>query len=128
MAGNISNYLEDELLDHSLGTGAYAMPTVYLALYTDDPTDADTGTEVSGGSYARQTIAFDAASGGATANTSDVEFPEATGDWGTVTHLGLRDAITGGNLLWHGEWTTPRTISTGETAKVSAGELDVSLG
>lgn len=128
MAGNISNYLELELLDHSLGTGAYTMPTtVYIALYTDDPTDADAGTEVTGGSYARQSAAFDVAAAGATANTSDITFPEATANWGTITHIGIRDALTAGNLLWHGSLSASKTINSGDTFKIKAGDLDVTL-
>jgi len=93
----LSDYLENKLLDHALGTAAYTMPTVYVALYTSDPTDADTGTEVSGGGYARQTVTFNAASGGSASNAGDITFPQATADWGTITHIGLRDAATGGN-------------------------------
>jgi len=128
MAGSISNFLEDELLDHSVGTGSWSTPaTAYIALFTDDPTDADTGTEVSGGSYARQSMAFDAASGGACDNTSDVTFPEATASWGTVTHWGIYDADTAGNLLWHGDFDASKEIGSGDTAKVAAGDLDLTL-
>jgi len=128
MAGSMSNFLELEILDHSLGTASWTMPaTVYLALYTANPTDADTGTEVTGGSYARETVAFDVAAAGATANTSIVTFTTATASWGTVSHWGIRDALTVGNLLWHGDFTTPKAIGSGDTAQVNAGELDITL-
>lgn len=104
------------------------MPTnVRLALYTSDPTDADSGTEVSGGAYARQSVAFDAAVGGATQNTAEIVFPVATASWGTVTHIGLRDATTGGNLLMHGPLTVSKTIDSGDQFRMSAGELDAAL-
>lgn len=128
MAGNLSNYAENKLLDHLLGTAAFTMPTnVRLALYTSDPTDADSGTEVSGGSYARQSVAFDVASGGASQNTAEIVFPVATADWGTITHVGIRDATSGGNLLAHGPLAASKTIATGDQFRMSAGELDAAL-
>ena len=123
----LSNYLENKLLDHALGTASYTMPTVYLALYTSDPTDADTGTEVSGGGYARQAVSFNAASGGSASNSSDITFPQATADWGTITHIGLRDASTGGNRLWYGALDVAKTINNGDTFEISAGDLVVTL-
>jgi hypothetical protein len=128
MAGNISNYAELKILDHSLGTTSWTKPTaVYIALYTSDPTDADSGAEVSGGAYARQAAAFDAAAAGATQNTSDITFPEATVSWGTITHIGIRDALTVGNLIWHGALTASKAIGIGDQFKIKAGELDISL-
>lgn len=125
---SLSNYLENKLLDHSLGTTSFTMPSqVYAAAYTTDPTDADSGTEATGGSYARVAVDFDAASGGATNPTGDVSFPEATANWGTITHIGLRDASTGGNLLWHGPLTTSKAIDTGDTLRIPAADMDVSL-
>lgn len=128
MAGNLSNYAENELLDHILGTGALAMPAqVYAALYTSDPTDADSGAEVAGGSYGRQAVDFDAAAGGATQNAAEVVFPVATADWGTITHIGLRDALAGGNLLWYGPLTNPKLIEADDQLRIADGELDISL-
>jgi hypothetical protein len=128
MANNLSNFAENELLDHILGVGSYTMPTVYVALYTTDPTDADTGTEVSGGAYARQTVTFSASSGGATSNPTKVTFPAATASWGTITHIGLRDAATAGNLLWHGALSTSKAVATDDTFEIGATKLSVSLG
>jgi hypothetical protein len=125
---NISDYLEDKLLDHSLGTTSFTMPsTIRVALYTTNPTDADSGTEVSGGSYARTAATFSAASGGATTNSADITFPVATASWGTITHVGIRDASSGGNLLWHGALSASKTIDNGDQFKLAAGELDVTL-
>jgi hypothetical protein len=124
----LSNFLENELIDHILRNAAWASPTtIYVALYTSDPTDADTGTEVTGGSYARQSVAFNAPSDGATDNTSDITFPTATAAWGTVTHVGLRDAVSGGNLLFHSPLTASKVVGNGDTFKFNAGDLDVSL-
>jgi len=131
---SISNYLETALLDHSLGTSAYTAPTnVYVALFTTDPTDADTGTEVStsGTNYDRKIVTFAAASttgGDSTADSAgDVEFDEATASWGTITHIGLYDASTSGNLLWHNAVTTSKTVGTGDTVIVRAADMVVSI-
>ncbi len=124
----ISDFLENELIDHILRNLAYTSPTtVFLALYTTDPTDADSGTEVTGGSYARQSVAFGAATDGATDNSADVTFPTATANWGTVTHVALRDAVTAGNMLFHSPLTASKVVNNGDTFKVNAGDLDVSL-
>jgi hypothetical protein len=98
-----------------------------VALYTTDPTDADTGTEVSGNGYARQSVTFSAPSNGATSNSSAVEFPQATGSWGTVAYIGLRDASSGGNLLYHTALDASKTIATGDVFRISAGSLTVTL-
>lgn len=127
----ISNYLENKLIDHILRNTPYTTPgtSIYIALYTSDPTDADTGSEVSGGSYARvQVTAWNAPASRATANTSDIPFTQSTGSWGTVSHIGIRDNSTGGNLLFYGQLTTSRTVNSGDIFTIEAGELDVSLG
>lgn len=131
MAGSKSDYLENKLLDHVLGNSAYTAPaTVYVALFTVAPTDAGGGTEVSGGGYARVAVTnnltnWPAASGGAKSNGTDITFPEATGNWGTVVAFGIFDAASGGNLLYWGDLTQSKTISTGDTAKFAAGDLDI---
>ena len=123
-----SDYMENKIIDHMLRNQAYTPPaTVYVALYTSDPTDADTGTEVSGGSYARQSFTLTAASGGASSNSADITFPQATADWGTITHVGIRDALTGGNLLMHSALDASKTVNNGDTFKINAGDLDVTV-
>ena len=126
MAGNLTNYLENKLLDHFLGTTAYTMPTpVYVALFTVAPGDAGGGTEVTGGSYARQTAAFSAASSGATSNSGNIDFtgmPAAT----TVA-IALFDASTSGNMLVHGTLTTNKTTDAGDTLRIATGDLDISI-
>lgn len=129
MAGSLSNYAENKVIDHVLGKTAFTAPTAYLALYTAAPTDAGGGTEVSGGSYARQAIAsaFGAASGGSSANTSQIAFPQATASWGTVVAFGILDALTAGNLLWWGDLTTNKAVASGDTAVFNTGQLTVTL-
>ena len=124
----ISNYLENALINATLRNTAYTSPTtVYVALYTTDPTDADTGTEVSGNAYARQSVTFSAPSDGATSNSAAVEFPQATGSWGTVAYIGLRDASSGGNLLYHPPLDASKTIATGDVFRIAIGSLTVTI-
>jgi hypothetical protein len=124
----LSNYLENKLLDHVLRNTSYNSPTtVYVGLFTTDPTDGNTGTEVSGGSYARQVLNVTTATGGIVTSSADVTFPQATGSWGTISHLGLLDALTSGNLLMHTPLTTSRAIETGDVLKISTGSLTASL-
>lgn len=128
MAGNTSNYLEDKLINIILRNTAWTPPNpVYLALYESDPTDADAGTEATYTSYARQSIAFDAPSGGVTQNTSAVIFPKATGGSSTITHWGLRDALTSGNLLFYGSFSSSKTYTTNDQPVVDAGILTLTF-
>ena len=123
-----SNYLEDKILDHVLKNVSYTSPTtVYVGLFTSDPTDAGTGTEVSGGSYARQVLSVTTASAGIVTSSGDVTFPQATATWGTISHIGILDALTSGNLLMHTALTTSKVIETGDILKVSSGNLTVTL-
>lgn len=124
----MSNYLENALINGTLRGTTYTAPTTtYLALYTSDPTDADTGTEVTGGSYARQTITMGVPSNGVSTNSAAIEYPQCTADWGTVSHVGIRDALTSGNLLYHTPLDTSKTISNGDIFKITAGNLSVTL-
>jgi len=124
----MSNYLENALINVTLRATSYTAPTtVYVALYTTDPTDADTGTEVTGGSYARQSVTFAAPSNGVSTNSADVTFPTCTVAWGTVTHIGIRDASTSGNLLYHTPLDVSKTIAAGDIFKITTGNLSVTL-
>ena len=128
MAGNLSDYAELKILDHCLGTTTWTKPTaVYLGLFTADPGEATGGTEVSGGSYARQAVAFNAASAGATENTSEIVFPVATADWGTIGWVVIFDVVSGGNRIWHGPLTVSKLINTDDQFRMAAGALDVNL-
>jgi hypothetical protein len=125
---SMSNYLENAILNAVLRNTAYTSPSqVYIALFTSDPTDAGTGTEVTGGGYARQPITFNSPSNGQVTNAADILFPVATASWGTVTHIGIYDAASGGNLLFHGALITSKTISTDDQLKIAAGDISISL-
>jgi hypothetical protein len=126
MAGNLSNYLENKLIDHFLGTTAYTMPTtVYVALYTAAPDDTGGGTQVTGGSYARQAATFSASSGGATSNSANIDFAGMPAV--TTVAIGIFDALTSGNLLLHGTLTTNKTTDAGDTLRIATGDLDISI-
>ena len=126
MAGNLSNYLENKVLDHFLGTTAYTMPTtVYIALYTAAPNDAGGGTEATGGSYARQISTFSAASGGATSNATNVDFPSMPAS--TIVAIGVHDALTAGNLLVWGTLSSNKALDAGDTLRIATGDLDISI-
>ena len=123
-----SNYLENALINATLRNTSYTSPaTVYIGLYTSDPTDANTGTEVSGGSYTRTAVTMGAPSNGVSTNTAAVEFPQASGSWGTVGWIGILDATSSGNLLYHTALDTSKTISSGDIFKIAIGGLSVTL-
>ena len=124
----ISNYLENALINGTLRATTFTAPAaVYVSLHTADPTDAGSGTEVSGGSYARQAATFGAPSNGASTTTADITYPQATASYGTVTHIGIFDASTSGNLLYHSPLNTSKTIDTGDIFKITSGSLTVTL-
>lgn len=124
---SFSNNAENLLLNWVLTTGSVTRPTAwYVGLFTTDPTDADTGTEVSGGSYARTAVTF-SVTGNAATNTAGVEFPAATASWGTVSHIAVYDASTGGNMIFHSALTTAKTITDGDVFRIPTGDLDFTL-
>lgn len=127
--GTISDFLENELVDHIFGNGAYTPPTtVYVGLSTADPTDSGSGlSEPVGNGYARVAISFDAAASRLLNQTSEISFPKATGSWGTITHYTLHDALTSGNLMGSSALTASKTIVSGKTPKIPAGTIDVSI-
>jgi len=127
MAGNLSDYLENKLLDHFLATTSYTAPSnVYVALMTvaeDDTGSA--GTEVTGGSYARQSATFDAAASGATQNSSNLDFTGMPAC--TVVGIAIYDASSAGNLLVHDTLTANKTLDAGDTLRIATGDLDISI-
>jgi hypothetical protein len=124
----MSNYLENALVNVTLRATAYTAPaTVYVSLWTSNPGDDASGTEVTGGSYARTAVTFGAPSNGVTTNSADVTFPTATASWGTVGWIGINDALTTGNLLYHSPLDTSKTIDSGDIFKISTGNLSVTL-
>jgi len=124
----MSNYLEDALINATLRNTTYtSVATVYVSLWTSDPTDAGSGTEVSGGSYARTAVTFGAPSNGTSLNNADVTFPTATAGWGTVGWIGINDALSSGNLLYHTALDAAKTIDSGDIFKIATGNLSVQL-
>lgn len=130
----MTNYLENKLIDANFRGVAYTPPTsCWFGLLTGAPTDAGGGTEVSGGSYARSvlacnttnfaatnatgsTAATSSGTSGTTSNNVPITFPAPTADWGVVTHVGVYDALTSGNLLHYGLLSTPKTVNNGDAA------------
>jgi len=126
--GSFSDYMENKVIDHMLRNQAFTPPsTLYVALYTVSPSDSGGGTEVSGGSYTRQTVTLSAASSGSTSNSADVTFPTATADWGTIVAVGILDNSSGGNLLAWGGLSTSKTVNNGDQFKIPAGNLTISV-
>ena len=132
----MSDFLEVELRKHIFRTGSFTKPAaLFVSLHTADPTDAGTGAEVAGGSYARvQREPLDAnwsapdGVGGLTDNVAVITFPAPTANWGVVTHFAIWSALTLGNMLIHGALTTPKTINSGDAAPSFAiGALDVTF-
>ena len=128
MAG-VSDYLEDKVLDHVFGGVAYTQPTKHVALYTVAPTDTGGGTEVTGGSYARQTGAFTVSGTNPTtaSNSAAIEYPTATANYGTVVAVGILDASSGGNLLAYANLDTSKSVTTGDVFRFDTGDLDITL-
>jgi hypothetical protein len=124
----ISNYLENALINATLRNTSYTSPAaVYISLHTADPTDAGSGTEVSGGSYIRQSATFGAPSNGVSTTTADITFPQATANWGTIGWIGIWDAQTTGNLLYHTALDASKAIDNGDIFKIASGSLTVTL-
>ena len=127
--GSLSNYLENKLLDHLLGTVSYTpAATVYVGYSTADPTEDGSGlAEPTGGGYAREGITFNAASG-RTISNQQVIFPKATGSQGTITHFAIFDAATAGNMLAYGALSVSKDIEINNTPVFGAGEIQISIG
>lgn len=124
----MSDDLETKLLNATLRNTSYTSPvTVYAALFTDATDDSGGGTEVSGGSYARQSCSFAAPSGGASTTDATITFPTATASWGTVTHAAIYDAVTAGNSMFHGALTASKVVGDGDIFKFLTGDLTVTL-
>jgi hypothetical protein len=130
MAGSFTNHAEDLVLDWLLTTNSATRPTSwYVGLFTDNPSDAGSGTEISGNNYTRKAVTFSVSGDSPTlaTNTTAIEFDTASGSWGTITHIGIFDASTSGNMLAHADLTASKTIGTGDVFRIPAGDLDITL-
>lgn len=136
MAGSATDVWEKKVLDHIFRNAALGLDAtnVWVGLFTGAPSDSAAGTEVSGGSYARAAVVRTGAGWNAaigtlalTDNTGVVTFVTATGNWGTITHFGIFDAATAGNLLYWADLPTSKVINNGDTGSFAAGAIDVTL-
>lgn len=127
--GSLSDFAENEVLDHILGVGAYTPPaTVYIGLSTADPLDTGGSlAEPSGNGYARKAITFAAASSRQVAQTGGVTFDQASGSWGTITHYGIFSASSGGSMLAHGQLSASKVVSSGDTPSIASGQVTISF-
>lgn len=130
----LSSYAERKLLDHVFKNTSYTSPNAYLGLFTSDPTDSASGTEVSGSGYARIRIdnkmaaATTGSDNSSIVSNADITFSAASGgDFGTITHIGIFDALTSGNLLAHGALTSSKVISDGDTFQINSGSLTITI-
>ena len=126
-----TNYTESLALTWLLTTSSATRPTAwYVGLFTAAPSDAGGGTEVSGGSYARKAVTFTVseASGTTTAkNNATITFDTASASWGTITHIAIFDALTSGNMLFHGAVTASKTIDSGDAFQILLNNLSIEL-
>lgn len=140
----MSDYLENKLIDQLFrGQAAPTTSTLYVGLLTAAPSDSGGGTEVSGNSYARVAVTSSLANwagtqsagstvassgtGGQTSNNAAITFPSPSGTWGTVTHFGIYDASSGGNLLFWGALTISKTINQSDTVTFPAASLSITF-
>ena len=136
MAG-LTNYLEDKIMNHVFGSTTFTKPTNwYVGLLTASPSDSSGGTEVTGGSYARQICAFTITGSGVAqaVNTSAITFPTATADWGIVGWIGIYDAASSGELVAYQNLqksdfstTTTKTVNDGDIFKFNASTIKIQL-
>ena len=125
----LSTWMEDKIVNFMRGVAVTGHTAVYVALFTSDA-GLEGGvitSEVSGGSYARQLAGLSASADGVSANAADITFPTATASWGTVTHVALMDTITAGNVVMHSILDASKTVGSGDTFKINAGDLDVTI-
>lgn len=129
--GSFSDYLENKVLEHVVGKTSYTMPTAYVALSTTDPLDTGAGiSEPVGNNYARKATSgadWGTAASGAIANAAAITFNQASGSWGTIAYFAVFDAITAGNMLFHGTITPSKAVGSGDTPEFAIGDLDVTL-
>lgn len=127
---SMSNYAEDQVMKWLLSTTSITRPTTwYVALYTATPSDTGGGTELSGSGYARQSITFTISGTNPTqaANSAQIDFPTASGSWGTVTHAAIFDASTSGNMLWWGALTASKAVASGDVFRIASGALVLTI-
>lgn len=126
---SFTNTYENHVMQYVFTSGSVTRPTAwYIGLFTSDPTDTGSaGTEVSGSGYARTAVTF-SVTGDTATNTAAVEFPAASGgNWGTITHIGVMTASSGGDMIVHSALTTSKAINDGDVFRIPTGDLDITL-
>jgi hypothetical protein len=126
---SFTNTYENHVMQYVFTSGSVTRPTAwYIGLFTSDPTDTGSaGTEVSGSGYARTSVTF-SVTGDTATNTAAVEFPAASGgNWGTITHIGVMTASSGGDMIVHSALTTAKAINDGDVFRIPTGDLDITL-
>ena len=125
---SFSNTFETHVLQYVFTTDSVTRPTAwYVGLFTADPTDTGSGaTEITGNNYSRVSATF-TVSGNAATTTAAVEFSAATGSWGTISHIGIFDASSGGNLIAHSALTASKAIASGDVFRIPTGDIDITL-
>lgn len=125
---SLTNTFETTTLTFLFTAGAVTRPTAwYLGLFTSDPTETGTaGTEVTGGGYVREAVSF-TVSGNTATNSAAIEWSPATASWGTVTHIAIMDALSGGNMIASNALTAAKAIGIDDIIRVPAGDLDITL-
>lgn len=125
---SFSNTFETHVLQYVFTTDSVTRPTAwYVGLFTADPTDTGSGaTEISGNNYSRVSATF-TVSGNAATTSAAVEFSAATGSWGTISHIGIFDASSGGNLIAHSALTASKAIASGDVFRIPTGDIDITL-
>ena len=125
---DFSTYLADKLIDATVRNIPYDSPEkVWIALYTTDPTKEDMGAEVREPSYNRQHVVMSAPVDGKSQNLGQIDFAEATSNWGLVTHIGIKDQDFDGNLLYFTELENAKDILTGDKFRVNFDKLNLTL-
>lgn len=123
----MSNYLENALINATLRATTFTSPAaVYVSLHTADPTDTG-ANEITASGYVRKAATFGAPSDGVSTTSADITFDQANTAWGTITHVGIWDADTSGNLYYHTQLDASKTIDTGDIFKIASGNLTVTL-
>lgn len=122
-----SAYLENQIINHVLGSGNYSKPaSIYVALFNGDPANGGTEVSTSGSAYARLAATFTVSANSAT-NSANLEWSPATSAWGSITYIAIYDAATSGNQLVTAALTVPKTINIGDVLRIPASNLTVTL-
>lgn len=131
---SVTDLQANRLLDQSFGAVSWSVPaTLYFGLSTTSINDDGTGeTEPVGGSYARASVSnnkttWGNASGATLSNDIEISFAESSGSWGTVTHVFIADALSGGNILYFDALSPSRSVQTLTTVLFAIGSIDISM-